>query len=140
MATPGSRPGRRRRRRGSVEHPVNGRIYRGMWLLVALPVLAAALAITRPVSLPPPDLPPAFDAPAAAAQARELARLYPDRSPGSNGARGAAAWVQARFAASGLRAEVQSFRARVPGRGTVLLRNLVAVVPGSPPEAIVVVA
>jgi len=82
---------RTRPRRGSIERPINARMVRGTWLLVALPLLLAAFTVGRPQPLPPPALPPAFDAVTAEQLARELARDYPDRSPGSDGFRAAGA-------------------------------------------------
>src|SRR5438876_7421355 len=83
---------RRRARRGSLERPVSGRTYRGTWLLVAFPLLLAAFTVTRPAPLPRPDLPPAFDTAGARQLATDLSTADPDRSPGSAGAVGAAAW------------------------------------------------
>ena len=60
---------RRRARRGSLERPLNSRLYRGSFAVVALAVLLLAFSIVRPVALPPPQLPPNFDG----AAARELA-------------------------------------------------------------------
>src|SRR5436190_928350 len=48
MATVPPRTERRRARPGSVERPVNGRLYRGTWLLVGLPLLVAAFSVARP--------------------------------------------------------------------------------------------
>ena len=64
-----------RPRRGSLERPINARMYRGTWLLVALPLLLAAFTVARPQPLPPPALPPAFDAAPRAARARARAAL-----------------------------------------------------------------
>src|SRR5205807_448448 len=54
---------RRRVRPGSLERPVNSRLYRGTWLLVGLPLLVLAFSIAKPGPLPPPApvLPPSFD-------------------------------------------------------------------------------
>src|SRR5947207_15066540 len=90
-ASPATRR-RRRARRGSLERPVSGRTYRGTWLLVAFPLLLAAFTVTRPAPLPPPDLPPAFDTVGAKLLATDLVNAYPDRSPGTAGAAGAATW------------------------------------------------
>src|SRR5947208_12246115 len=83
---------RRRARPGSLERPINSRLYRGTWLLVGLPLLVLAFSIAKPGPLPPPTpvLPPSFDTTAATGLASELAGLYPDRSPGSLGVRDAA--------------------------------------------------
>ena len=82
-----------RPRRGSVERPINARLVRGTWLFVALPLLLAAFTVGRPQPLPAPTLPAAFDGTTAEQLARELARNYPDRAPGSAGSLGAADWV-----------------------------------------------
>src|SRR5436305_14373052 len=89
---------RRRPRPGSIERPVNGRMYRGTWLLVALPLLVAAFSVSRPAPLAAPPLPPAFDPTAVRDLATALARSFPDRSPGSAGATGAAQWVAQQLA------------------------------------------
>ena len=41
-------PERRRPRPGSLERPINGRLYRGTWLLVGLPLLVLAFSVARP--------------------------------------------------------------------------------------------
>ncbi len=139
---PASRPSRARRRprRGSLERPVNARLYRGTWLLVALPLLLAAFSIARPVALPRPVLPPAFDAAAARALTLELAKTYPDRSPGSTRSRAAAAWVGAQLARYALPTQTDTFDETIPGEGRVTLRNVVALVRGRSPATIVVSA
>ena len=132
---------RGRPRRGSVERPVNARLVRGTWLLVALPLLLTAFSVARPQPLPPPTLPPTFDVASAEQLARELARDYPDRSPGSPGALGAANWVAQQLQLYGFpRPQVERFDARIPGRGTVGLQNLVTVVQGASQRTIVVTA
>ena len=117
---------RRRARRGSIERPVSGRIYRAAWTLVALPLLVAAFTIARPDALPPPVLPPSFDGPTAAQVARDLADDCPDRTPGTDGAACATAWVRDRLDDYELTVEEQTFEADVPGRGPVRFVNLVA--------------
>jgi hypothetical protein len=123
-----------------VERPINARLVRGTWLLVALPLLLAAFTVGRPQPLPPPTLPPGFDRSAAEQLARELARDYPDRSPGSAGAIGAASWVAEQLALYGFEPRVDRFEASIPGLGRVELQNLVAVVPGASQRTIVVTA
>ena len=71
-------PERRRSRPGSLERPINARLYRGTWLLVGLPLLLLAFSVARPSALPAPNLPPAFDGSQAAALANDLASV---RSP-----------------------------------------------------------
>jgi hypothetical protein len=115
-------------------------MYRGTWLLVGLPLLVAAFSVTRPTPLPAPPLPPAFDGNAADALATDLARSFPDRSPGSPQATGAAQWFEQQLQAYGFRTQVDRFEATIPGRGRVRLENLSTVVPGSSPDTIVVMA
>ncbi len=131
---------RGRPRRGSVERPINARLVRGTWLLVALPLLLAAFSVARPQPLPPPTLPATFDRAIAEQLARELARDYPDRSPGSPGGLGAATWVAEQFQLYDFDLVEDRFTARIPGRGEVELRNLVMVVDGASDRAIVITA
>src|SRR5260370_41577358 len=87
-------PERRRPRRGSLERPVNGRLYRGTWLLVGLPLLVLAFSVARPPSLQAPSLPAAFDPAAALAIAHDLALHQPLRTPGTTGSTAAARWFR----------------------------------------------
>lgn len=109
---------------------------------MAIPLLVTAFTITRPAPLPNPSstLQPAFDSAAAIALARDLAAVYPDRSPGSPGAPGAARWVEDKLDELGIQSETDTFEANIPGRGDTTLRNVVAVVPGRSRDAILVVA
>ncbi|MBA3347304.1 MAG: M28 family peptidase [Actinobacteria bacterium] len=113
---------------------------RGTWLLVALPLLLAAFTVGRPEVLPPPLLPTTFDGPTATALATELAREYPDRSPGTAGAFGAAQWFVNQLDLYGFEAQRDPFRGEIPGRGRVHLQNLVAVAEGASQNAIVFLA
>ncbi len=131
---------RRRARRGSLERPISGRTYRGTWLLVAFPLLLAAFTVTRPAPLPRPDLPPAFDTAGAVQLARELSSNNPDRSPETAGAAGAATWFADQLRPYGFVVRPDTFEATVAGRGRLHFQNLVAIVPGRSPAAIVVVA
>ena len=133
-------PTRGRPRRGSVERPVNARLVRGTWLLVALPLLLAAFSVARPQPLPPPTLPSTFDVAIAEQLARELAREYPDRSPGSSGGLGAAGWVLEQFQLYDFERRVERFTAQIPGLGEVELQNVLAVVPGASQRTIVITA
>jgi Peptidase family M28 len=121
-------PPRRRPRRGSLERPVSGRIYRAAWLVVAVPLLVAAFSVTTPVALQQPRLPPSFDRTTAVQFATEFAR-FPDRSPGTQGAREATQWVAARLRSYDFTVERQEFTADIPGRGRERFVNLVAVPP-----------
>jgi hypothetical protein len=133
-------PERRRSRPGSLDRPVNARLYRGTWLLVGLPLLLLAFSVARPAALQAPNLPPAFDGPTAASLAADLASRYPDRTPGTQGAIGAAAWFRRALDPYGFAVRSIRFTATVRGRRTTLV-NLVAEKTGlSPHEAIVVMA
>lgn len=143
MAAPGPLPPRRRPRRGSIERPINGRLYRGTWLLIALPLLVAAFSVGRPATLPAPTLPPAFDEQGARTLATELATRFPDRSPGTPGALGAARWVAAELRAYGLPVTTDAFDETIAGVGRRRLRNVSAVIggeAGQAPQTIVVMA
>jgi MFS family permease len=144
MAVP---PERRRPRRGSLERPISGRIYRAAWLAVTVPLLVAAFSISQPVALQQPRLPPSFDRTTAVQFATELARDYPDRRPGTTGSQQAANWVAARFRDYSFTVQRQEFTADVPGLGNQHFVNLIATAPASvavnvarSQEAIVVVA
>ena len=119
---------------------MNGRLYRGTWLLVGLPLLVAAFSVARPQPLPAPSLPPAFDGTTATGQAEELARLHPDRQPGTKGDAAAARWLEGKFALYGFRPTRERFSEEVPGRGRVALENVSFVARGRSPDAIVVLA
>lgn len=142
MAASRPRPAVRRFRPGSLERPVNARMYRGTWLLVGLPLLLLAFSVGRPQPLPPPALPPTFDAEAVLTLAETLSSDHPDRSPGAGGALGARDWVAERFQLYGFEVREQVFEATVPGLGRRRLTNLFAVVPGPVPDspALVVMA
>src|ERR687887_1116396 len=140
MAAAPARSERRRPRPGSLERPVSARMYRGTWLLVALPLLVAAFSVAHPAPLAAPPLPAAFDRNAAVALASDLAHSFPDRSPGSPQATGAVQWFQQQLQAYGFQTHVDRFWATIPGRGRVRLENLSTVAPGSSPDTIVVMA
>jgi Peptidase family M28 len=131
---------RRRPRPGSLARPVNGRLYRGTWLLVALPLLVTAFTVARPGPLPAPQLPPVFDGATALQVAQDLAVQHPDRSPGSQGAANATAWLREQLEPYGLRIREDRFQASIPGLGRRELVNLIAVAPGRSNQAIVVMA
>jgi hypothetical protein len=136
MASVPPRSGRRRARPGSLERPVNGRLYRGTWLLVGLPLLVAAFSVARPDPLPRAFL-PAFDGAATKRLATDLATLAPDRYPGSLGA---AAWFKDQLEPYGLSIHSEPFSAVIPGKGRVHMQNLVTEAVGRSPRTIVVMA
>jgi hypothetical protein len=117
---------------------VNGRLYRGTWLLVGLPLLLLAFSVARPSALQAPDLPPAFDATAAASLAKDLASRFPDRTPGTPGARGAAAWFRRALKPYGFDVRPDRFTATIRGKPTTLV-NLVVEKTGLTPRAEIVV-
>ncbi len=130
----------RPRRRRSPDRPIDGALVRGAALLLVVPLLVLAFTISTPGPFPASALPPAFDGAAATQLATELARDFPDREPGTEGALGAAGWVQERLALYGLPAVEDGWDASIPGLGTVRLRNLVTVVPGASTDAILFLA
>jgi peptidase M28-like protein len=131
---------RRRPRPGSLARPVNGRLYRGTWLFVALPLLVTAFTVARPGPLLAPPLPPVFDGTTALQLAQELARSHPDRRPGSPGAQRATDWVRDQLESYGFSVQEDRFEEHIPGLGTVPLANLTAVAPGRSNQVIVVMA
>jgi Peptidase family M28 len=126
MALPSER---RRPRRGSLERPISGRIYRAAWIVVAVPLLVAAFSVGQPVALQQPRLPPSFDRTTAVQFTTEFARNYPDRRPGTSGAQQATEWVAARFRDYNFTVQRQEFDADVPGLGTEHFVNLIATAP-----------
>jgi hypothetical protein len=135
-------PARRRRRprRGSLERPVNARLYRASFLVVVVPVVLLLATVTKPTALQAPALPPAFDAAVAAGLARELATEYPDRSPGSQGAIAAASWFRQKMSVFDLPTRTASWQESIPGLGRPTLRNVMTVVRGQSSDVIVVMA
>ncbi len=130
----------RRPRRGSLDRPVNGRLYRGTWLLVGLPLLVLAFSVSRPSALQPPNLPPAFDRTDAQTLAADLANGYPSRIPGTPAADAAARWFARELSPYGYAVRREAFTTTVPGRGRIGLVNLVAEKRGLSHKTIVVLA
>jgi hypothetical protein len=136
-----SDPARRRRaRRGSLERPVNARLYRSSFLFLSLPLLILAFSIVRAGPLPAPLLPPNFDGGATRQLAADFATSFPDRSPGGPAAVRAAQWFRDQMAAYGLPVATDTWQQDIAGLGTVRLRNVWAVAAGQSPQAIVVMA
>src|SRR4029079_10814765 len=136
MATVQPRPERRRARPGSLERPVNGRLYRGTWMLVGLPPLGGALSVARPEPLPR-AFPPEFDGAAAKQLASELAGDKPYRYPGTLAS---ADWFREQLAPYGLPVRTERFSAVIPGKGRVHMQNLVVEAVGRSPRTILVMA
>jgi hypothetical protein len=118
---------------------VNGRLYRGTWLLVGLPLLLLAFSVARPAALQLSTLPPAFDRAAAATLASDLAFRYPDRVAGTPAAQGAAAWFRRQLEPYGFAVRNDRFTATVHGVRRSL-DNLVAEKAGLSTREIVVLA
>jgi hypothetical protein len=133
-------PERRRPRPGSLERPINGRLYRGTWLLVGLPLLVLAFSVARPAALQPPPLPSVFDRDAALGLATDLADNYPSRAAGTPGGIGAARWLVEQLHPFGYQVRREPFTGSVPGHGRVRGVNLLARKPGLSQKTIVVMA
>lgn len=134
-------PARRRRaRRGSLERPINARLYRGSLLFLSLPLLILAFSITRPGALPAPLLPANFDGEATRQLATDFSTHFPDRVPGGPGSLRAGQWFRDQLAPYHLPVSTDTWDAHVPGLGDVRLRNLWAVAAGQSSDAIVVMA
>jgi hypothetical protein len=131
---------RRRRRRGTVDRPLNARLVRVSSLVVAPAALALLFSISPTGTLPRPTLDPLFDASAAASVATELSTEFPSRVPGTDEASGAARWYSETISALGLEVEEDVWSVDLVDLGEVELRNLVTVVPGRSAESIVLVA
>src|SRR6266511_6378852 len=129
MASVPPRTERRRARPGSLQRPVNGRLYRGTWLLVGLPLLVAAFSVARPTPLPRAFL-PEFDGQATKQLASDLAGKKPNRLPG---ALGPAQWFREQLQPYGLPVRSERFSAVIPGRGRVQMQNLVVEAVGPSP-------
>ena len=115
-------------------------MYRGTWLLVGIPLLIAAFTVFHPQPLPAPTLQPDFDGASARLTAEQFANNNPDRVPGTPGARRAASWVAQRLDQYDLELGRERFHAKIPGRGSVELENLIAVRQGRSNQLVVVVA
>jgi hypothetical protein len=131
---------RRRPRPGSLDRPVNSRMYRGTWLLVGIPLLISAFTVSHPQPLHAPTLQPDFEGATAAQTARTFVNNNPYRVPGTARARQATEWVAQQFAQYGFRTQRERFHAKIPGRGSVELENLLALREGRSNQIIVVLA
>ena len=138
MASVPPRTERRRARPGSLQRPVNGRLYRGTWLLVGLPLLVAAFSVARRRRCRARSCRP------STARRQDSSRTIssttnPNRLPGSPV--GPRAWFREQLAA--VRAadpRRERFSAVIPGRGRVQLQNIIAEAVGRSPRTIVVMA
>ena len=143
MAALPPRYARRRPRRGSLERPVNGRLYRGTWLLVGAPAAHRRLQRAHGRAAAGRRVAAAVLRPGRGARGWRPSwpRVYPDRMPGTAGALGAAAFVREQLQPYGLQVEPDRFSARAPGpRRVQTLENQVVTCPGRSPDEIVVMA
>jgi hypothetical protein len=130
----------RRLRRGTVERPLNSRLVR-IGFVVVVPALAALLFSLSPTgALKREPLEPIFDGASAATFAETLTVQFPSRVPGSDGADDAAVWYRETVSTLGLPTEEDVWTEELADLGQVELRNIVTVVTGQSPEAIVLVA
>ena len=130
----------RRLRRGTVERPLNARLVRVGFVVVAPAILAFLFSISTTGTLPRSPLEPLFDGPNAATLAQSLSTEFPSRVPGSEGAAQATRWYSETIAALGLHSEEDVWTEDLADLGHVELRNVVTVVPGRSEDTIVVVA
>ena len=130
----------RRLRRGTVERPLNARLVRVGFVVVAPAILAFLFSISTTGTLPRSPLEPLFDGPNAATLAQSLSTEFPSRVPGSEGAVQATHWYSETIAALGLSSEEDVWTEDLADLGHVELRNVVTVVPGRSEDTIVVVA
>jgi hypothetical protein len=96
-------------------------------------VLVAAFSVGRPDALPAPRTQPFFDQATAVQFAESLVTTAADRSPGTDGQRDAADWVESQLRGYGFTVERQTFSADIPGLGTEELVNIVATAPRTGP-------
>jgi len=139
MAAVPPSPERRRPRPGSLERPVNAKLYRGTWLLVGLPLLVAAFSVARPTPLPAPEQLSALDGLSLKSLTADFVQNS-NRYPGSLGAANAADWFRDQLRPYGLQLRTERFSAVVPRLGRLHMQNLLAVSPGRSPQTIVVMA
>jgi hypothetical protein len=119
---------------------VNGRLYRGTWLVIGFPLLLLAFSVARPTALEPAGLPRAFDPQAASTLAADLANRWPSRLAGSPGAGGAARWFTDQLRPYRYRVRRDVFTETVPHRGRTRFVNLLATRPGRSLKTILVTA
>lgn len=104
---------------------LNRRLYLQAWLVALVALLVAFLTLEPPLEDVEPDGVATFVAADAVRAAADLAKVAPERAPGTQGGQAGADWVQARFAEldQGNRVAVQPFVARTRG-GTLSLANV----------------
>lgn len=120
---------------------IDPRIYRAAFVpaLCALVVVMFSIE-SRPEPLTAQLAPDAFDSARVITTTRAIARLAPDRAPGSEGNAAAAALIRDRFAAiGGGEVSLQRFKGEYRGR-RVAMQNVILVLPGDSDRRLVVSA
>jgi hypothetical protein len=114
---------------------INGRLYFQAWLVAAVALLVAFLTLEPPEEPIRTDQVATFNSSEAVDAANDLARVAPERAPGSPGADAAANWIEQRFRDlpdGGKRVATQSMVARAGGE-TTPLKNVFFTLPASAP-------
>ena len=109
----------RRLRRGTVERPLNARLVRVSFVVVAPAVLAFLFSISTTGTLQRSSLEPLFDGESAAALAATLDTEFPSRVPGSEGAADATVWYAQTVGALGLATATDTWTEDIPDLGAV---------------------
>ena len=129
MASIPPRTERRRARPGSLQRPVNGRLYRGTWMLVGLPLLRGSLQ-RRAADAAPSRVPPGL-------RRRGDQDTRERTLPGPSAYRGP--WRRRSgsghsFSRTGCRSARRRFSAEIPGLGKVHPQNMIAEAAGRSPR------
>jgi Peptidase family M28 len=120
---------------------IDFRLYRVAWLPALIAFVTVMFSFEgEPAPLEPAVAPAAFDGSRAAANARQLLKVAPEREPGSQGDEAAASMVRERF--EGIPAGTpldQQFTASIDGEDTDL-RNESVILPGDSERVVMVMA
>jgi hypothetical protein len=114
---------------------LNRRLYFQAWLVAVVALLVAFLTLEPPEEPIRTDQVATFNSSEATDAANELARVAPERTPGSPGADAAASWIEREFRDlpdGGKRVATQSMVARAGGE-TTPLKNVFFTLPASAP-------
>ena len=130
----------RRLRRGTVERPLNARLVRVSFVVVAPAVLAFLFSISTTGTLQRSSLEPLFDGESAASLAATLDTEFPRACPGLRAQPTRRCGTRRPSGHSGLTTATDTWTEDIPDLGSVELNNVVTTVPGRSDETIVVVA
>ena len=120
---------------------VNWSLYRIGWVVVLLPALIVLVGAHTPRTLPSAALPETFDGTSALTYTAGLVAIAPDRAPGSPGDARAATYVAGQLRLAGMqKVAIDSFPGRDADGHRIRLRNVIAIEPGTSPEAILLIA